>query len=216
MGKIVVIAGPQSAGKTTATNFLANKYKDKVKFYDEMNQYKLFPEKTKLGGVVVDEEMERAIHEADIKRTRKIVKEEEKALIETAMFHLVYHEKLIGREFYELADREYREVFEGVSLKVIFIDTKPEVSFRRRKPVYEARIEREIKEKGWVGEAASEFRKMMLEKYKRRMEENYPGWRRVYEEIDYAREKIIIENNERSQEDFLAEVDKEFRRMMEI
>jgi len=214
--KIVVIAGPQSAGKTTATGFLANRHKDKVKFYDEVNQYKLFPEKTKLGGVVVDEKMERAIHEADIERTRKIVKEEKRSLIETAMFHLVYHEKLIGREFYELADREYREVFEGVDLRIIFIDTKPEVSFRRRRPIYEARIEREIKEKGWIGRVASEFRRMMLEKYKKRMEENYPWWKRVYEEIDYAQEKIVIENNERSQEDFLAEVDREFRRMMEI
>ena len=54
MQRILVIAGPQSAGKTTAIDFLKNKYGIEIEFYGEISQFDLFPQKGRLGGLVVD------------------------------------------------------------------------------------------------------------------------------------------------------------------
>ena len=204
--KVVVIAGPQASGKTTAWRFLSDKCGGRAGFYEEMNPYVLFPERAKLGNLAVDEEMERKIHEADVARVSEVLKEGMVGVIETLMFHAVYYEEFLGEEFYHQGMRDYEEALRGVEVGVLFIDTTPEVSFAR----YWRRVVGEIERRGLKGEEARRWGEEMMKKYEIRMRDRYQKWWQVFEELDYVKEKWVIENNDRSRGSFLNEVEKVF------
>lgn len=203
---LVVIAGPQASGKTTGWEFLKNKYGQMADFYEEINPYVVFPEKAKLGGLVVTPEMQLELHKVDIDILRKAVKTDKLKVFETLMFHGVYYPQGLS---------DYKKVLERKKVGIIFIDVKPEISFRRRKKEYLRRIEQEINEKKLIGEEAGEFEREMMDKYRQRIEKLYPLWKRVYDEIDYA-EKRVIDNNDLSEEEFLKQVVEVFEAMLVI
>jgi len=208
--KIIVIAGPQASGKTTVWRFLSDKYGGRAGFYEEMNPYVLFPEKARLGSVVVDAEMEKKIHEADVARIGEVLKEGMVGVIETLMFHAVYYEEFLGKEFYHQGMRDYEKALREVEVGVLFIDTTPEVSFARRRGEYWWRVVREIERRGLKGEEARRWGEEMMKKYETRMKDRYQKWWQVFEELDYVKEKWVIENNDRSRGSFLNEVEKVF------
>ncbi len=210
MGKIFVIGGPQSSGKTTAWQFLRDKYGSRVGFYEEMSPYVLFPEKSKMGNLAVDGEMEKKIHEADVARVSKILRENEVGVVETLMFHAVYYEEFVGEEFYCQGMKDYEEVLRGVEVGVLFIDTKPEISFARRRDNYLQRVVSETERRGLKGEEARKWSEETMKKYEDRIKNRYQKWWQVFEELDYVKKKWVIENNERSEESFLSEVEKVF------
>ncbi len=212
---LVVIAGPQASGKTTGWEFLKNKYGQVADFYEEMNQNILFPEKVKLGSIIVDAKMERKIHEADIASIAEMKMRNKLRVAETLMFHVVYYEEMVDKEFYERGKKDYQEALREFQVGVIFIDTRPEVSFRRRESEYERRIKNEIERRGLGGSEAKRFRQEMRGKYLRKMKERYPLWKQVYDEIDYA-EKRVIDNNDLSEEEFLKQVVEVFEAMLVI
>ncbi len=210
MGKIFVIAGPQSSGKTTAWQFLKDKYGSGVGFYEEMNSYVLFPKKSRMGNLAVDGEMEKKIHEADVTKVGEILKKDRVGVIETLMFHAVYYEEFVGEEFYYQGMRDYKEALQGVEVGVLFIDTKPEISFARRRDNYLQRIISETKRRGLRGEEARKWGEETMKKYEDKIKDRYQKWWQVFEELDYVKEKWVIENNERSEESFLNEAERVF------
>jgi len=206
--KIVVIAGPQSSGKTTSLKYLREKYADQLDFHPEINQNTLFPE-AKMGSVAVTPEMEREIVQTDINHLDNLPPSDLLQLAETAPFHLVYSHHL-DPDYYQEAILGYKQALEKHELYIIFIDTKPKVSFARRKRTYLARVKKAIKEQNLSPEEASSYTRSMMLKYERAITERYPIWKNVLSEINYAKGKIIIPNNHSNQDKFLAEIEAAF------
>lgn len=70
MTKLIIIAGPQSSGKTTIFNLLEKKF-SAVTFISEINQY-VIKDQNHLGGVFVEKELELKLVEEDIKAIKNI------------------------------------------------------------------------------------------------------------------------------------------------
>src|SRR3989339_284567 len=205
----IVIAGPQSSGKTTAWQYLKDKYDHLADFHSEINQYTLF-KNTQLGSIAVTAEMQIKIHQADLSRIKSIMADKVQ-VVETCLFHLVYYALIIGPDFYQQAWQGDQQAPSRFDLKIIFIDTTPKISFSRRRENYQQRITNEIKLQQLRGKKANEFSRQTMAKYKQRIDEIYPWWKKVYQDIDFAKTKIKIDNNHQSLDKFLAEVDFAFQ-----
>ncbi len=197
-------AGPPSSGKTTVLKYLKKRFSGRLKIYEEINPYTFF--KDHKGGAYVDFELEVRIIKADLARTREIVASGEPALVETGVFHLAYLKRFAekegtkeARELYSKFEKEYLELFSSVRHLVIFIDTKPEVSWIRRRAYYRQRVEKIIKEKG------GKVRKLMR-KYKDNLFELYGYFKGLYESLPL--QKVRLKNNYRKEERFLMEVER--------
>ena len=200
----VVIAGPQSSGKTTAFTHLQQKYQDRFDYHPEINQLNVHG--VTLGSIAVSASMEEEILQADIAQITHIHDTHKIQIYETAMFHLVYVNSL-APGLYKQAKEHYREAFSGHLLDVIFIDTLPETSFARRRPIYLARIEGEITKKRLAKSPATTYTNEMLQKYEKRIQDLFPIWHHVYDELSYANRKVTINNN-KTEEEFLSEFDR--------
>ena len=204
-----MIAGPQSSGKTTAWQYLKDKYSHLADFHPEINPYTLF-KNTQLGSIIATAKMQKKIHQADLFRIKNI-RTNKIQVTETCLFHLVYYGLIIGTEFYYQAWQDYKQALSRFNLKIIFINTLPEISFARRRDNYQQRIVNEIETRQLKGEKADTFSKETMAKYKQRINDIYPWWMKVYQDIDYAKAKIMIENNHQFLDKFLKEVDFAFQ-----
>lgn len=201
----IVIAGPQSSGKTTAWQYLKEKYANLADFNPEINPYTLF-KNTQLGSIVATKKMQKKIHQADLTRIKNITINKTQ-VTETCLFHLVYYALIVGSDFYHQAWQDYKQALSSFNLKIIFINTLPEISFARRRENYQQRIDNEIKTRQLKGEKARTFSKETMAKYKQRINDIYPWWMKVYQDIDYAKTKVMIQNNHQFLDKFLGEVD---------
>lgn len=199
--KLVVIAGPQSSGKTTSLNHIKHKYRSDLDFHPEINQYNLYPKTTKLGSISVSSEMEQEIIRADLSHINNISPTSRIQVLETSVFHLVYSNHL-APSIYQEAKMGYLKAISSHELYVIFIDSKPEISFARRKQNYLARVKDKPN------------KKELMAKYEQRINDLYPIWHQVYNEIDYAKDKTIIRNNHSDQDRFLREVEAAFTKVL--
>ena len=78
---------------------------------------------------------------------------------------------------------------------ILFIDTKPAVSWKRRKPIYEKRT---------AGIPSVQERKKAMKKYRSTIERLYPLWIKWYKKFPF--EKYMIRNSYKNEEVFLNEV----------
>jgi thymidylate kinase len=211
--KYIVIAGPQSCGKTTALEFLKAKYSDRLIFHKEINPYTV-SNKAKLGSIVADNKIEHLIHSEVLKRIENINGNAMNYVAETEIFHLAYVLMLNGKKDYRKKMKEYIKALGKREFYVIFINTQPEISFKRRKDEYMARIRKEAVKRGMKRSVENKFRKEMLQKYEERIKEIYPNLITVYNDISFAKNKNIINNGSNSKKKFLGLVEKELIRIL--
>jgi len=195
MKKLIIIAGPQSSGKTTLFNSLKKKVKNAV-FLKEINPFTLVGKKH-LGGAFVDLKLENKIIDNDLKRLIKIINQEfQKKLIieETGIFHLVYLKKLTNGKNFRYYYQKYLKVYKKFLPKIIFIDTKAQISWQRRKSIYLSRLKKITDQKQ---------KNLLLKKYRQKIFELYPQWHLLYNHLPFK--KVLIKNSYKTRADFLKE-----------
>jgi len=193
MAKLITIAGPQSSGKTTFFNLLKNRYKN-WRFIEEINPYQLV-DKNHPGAVFLDKKLELKILNEDLK-TIKSVNSKRTTVIETGIFHLVYGEKFCGVKTSQKYFNKYLKVHKKFESLIFFIDTKPEISWRRQQNKYLKRI----KKAGITDEKKTAGR---LAKYQKNLYDLYPLWLKYLKKIPY--QKIVFRNSYISEEEFIRE-----------
>jgi len=181
---LFIIAGPQSSGKTTILHHLKKK-SPRFLFIDETNQYSLL-NKNHLGGAFVTREIEEQIVKADIKKIKEIDRSLKFIIIETGIMHCSYLENFMSKEEAEVYFNKYIQAHARLHPIVLFIDTKPQISWQRRKRKYVERIYK-------AGVTDSSKKREMLAKYKRNIENLYPLWIKYYKKIPF--EKYMIKNS---------------------
>jgi len=193
MAKLVIIAGPQSSGKTTLFNVLKNRYPN-LRFIDEVNVYQLAGENHP-GGAFSDKTLELKLLEEDLNRLKN-VDDKRTTVIETGIFHLVYCEKFCGRDTARIYLEKYVQIYNKLQPLLFFIDTKPEISWRRRQEKYKDRIAR-----AGITDEKDIIKK--LSRYQKHLFALYPIWLKFFDKIPY--EKIIYRNSYVSEAEFIRE-----------
>lgn len=185
--RLIIIAGPQSSGKTTALNLIKKKFPN-LTIINETNQYSLVSKKH-LGGAFVTKEIEQKILDTDIKVVAKINRSLPVVVIETAIFHMVYGEYYCNKQLAKKYYSKYIHCHKNLHPIIIFINTKPEISWKRRKPIYLKRIkDNEI--------IIPSVKKTVLNKYRKIIYNLYPLWLKYYKIIPF--EKYMIRNSNKS------------------
>lgn len=200
----ICVAGPQSSGKSEAIKFLSQKFKD-IRPHQEINPF-IIASSSHLGGVFAGKNLERKIIKADLKRLFWLSKTKREVihLVETGLFHLVYAQEKLGQEEFKEFKKEYQNLLKKLKTGVFFTDTKPQISWARRRGYYLKRTIAEIKKQGLIGVEAKRLRDKMIRKYKERIFALYPLWLEMFESLPYP--KVKIPNNGRSLESFRKKV----------
>ncbi|OGK62782.1 hypothetical protein A2334_01035 [Candidatus Roizmanbacteria bacterium RIFOXYB2_FULL_38_10] len=182
--KLYIIAGPQSSGKTTVWQYLHDTHPS-WNFIPEINQYVL-KGKDHMGGAFVTADLEAEITKQEIKHIASLKRDGKTHVSETGIFHLVYLEHYCGKKAAVESLPQYMTSYKGFEPHVLFIDTKPQTSWERRRLIYERRLDK-------AGIKNTKERSMALTKYKTLMEELYPLWKKYYN--IFPLKKIRISNS---------------------
>lgn len=193
MAKIITIAGPQSSGKTILFNVLKNRYQN-WRFIEEVNPYQVI-DSSHLGGAFTDKEQELKILDEDIK-IFKSIDDKRTTVIETGILHVVYGEEFCGAKTAQKYLKKYLKLHEKLEPLIFFIDTKPEVSWRRRQNKYLERIKK-------LGITDEKEVAKHLAKYQKNLYSLYPLWLKYLKKLPY--EKFIFRNSYISEEEFIRE-----------
>lgn len=189
MAKLIVLAGPQSSGKTTALNLLKEKYPN-LTFLPEINPFTF--QKNHLGGAFADTDMQKRITNTDLERTAGFVAKDGTYVVETGIFSLVYFERVFGAKKAEKQLKKYLTLYKKLNPTIIFIDTKPKFSWQRRKPYYLGRVKIAAKD--------LKTQKEMMKTYKQMIFSNYLLWIKYLDLLPYN--KIVIKNSFKTYEEF--------------
>lgn len=195
MAIFLTLAGPQSSGKSTVFNYLSKKYaRNKIKFIPEINPYEVkksdHPKFLSTYG----------IQESLTKKTLALLKKvngKTDYIMETGPMQIIYVEKYDGLKKAEIYFKKYLQISKQLNPYIIFIDTKPHISFMRRKAVYVDRIKRHN---------LIDKKKEILKQYEDKIYELYPLWHKWLKKFPYR--KIVIKNSYKSEKKFVSEVDK--------
>lgn len=190
---LITIAGPQSSGKSTVFSSLQSIYPTAF-FIEETNQYKLIGNHH-LGAAYVTSSTEEQILNEDIKIINSLDCSQNIYIIETGIFHTIFAAFMLGKEKTDMFFNEYLRAYKRFRPVVIFIDTKPAVSWKRRKPNYRKRID---------GGKSQDERSQMMDKYRQRIFDLYPIWVEYYNLIPFT--KFIIKNSHKKYGSFIKEV----------
>lgn len=198
MQKYIIIAGPQSSGKSTLLKYLKEKHPN-WHFIEEKNPASVTGKKD-FGAINSESELERKIIEEDILHIKKINRKNKKVIIiESDIFHYVYARYFIGKKEANDFFKQYLQAHQGYDPLVIFIKTTPSISWERRKPEYIKRIKnkRITDEKTVIKH---------LDQYKKIIEDLYPLWLKCYDKIPFK--KLTIENLHGKKAEFLKKAEK--------
>lgn len=201
MRLLITIAGPQSSGKTTLFEALKKAYPS-FYFLPETNMYSL-GYKNHRGAAYITKELEIEIVEKDIEKLAAIVKTVKTAVVETGIFHLMYLEAIAGEKTAEKYLKRYQAVHKKFHPVIIFIDTKPAISWKRRKLIYEKRVADIIDPKE---------KNKAMEKYRATIFRLYPLWLNWYFRLPF--EKYMIKNSYKEKTAFLKEAIKLFEKII--
>ncbi|MBI4972996.1 AAA family ATPase [Candidatus Roizmanbacteria bacterium] len=193
--RLIVIAGPQSSGKTTIMNLLEKKYPH-IPFIEETNQFTVV-DKNHLGGAYVDNQTERQINDVDIAKIKEIDRSRSALFMETGILHTTYAEYYCDEKTAQSYLEKYIKAHEGLDPIIFFIDTKPQISWKRRRKTYIQRIDR-------AGVTDVNKKKEMLEFYRTRIINIYHLWNKYFRLIPF--EKYMIKNSYKSWERFEKEI----------
>lgn len=198
MSQFITIAGPQSSGKTTAINFLKNKYPDWF-YLEEVNPYTVIS-KNHPGAAYTSKDLQINLIDIELTKLRAIESRYESvSIVELGIFRLIYSEYFYHKKLSEQFLPDYMKLYHDLNPYIILIDTKPEVSFQRRKEKYIERIHNQgIKDKKQFD--------ITLRKYQDTIFHLYPYWLRYYDKLNFP--KKLIKNSYISEGEFLIEINK--------
>jgi thymidylate kinase len=189
----ILIAGPQASGKSTAVRLLGEILPGSV-IHNECGAFVLSSMRDS-GGAFVTEEMERKILECEFAKLCGVA--EGIHVDETGVFSLA-HARGLG--FGEMADEFLPRILdelEKFDVRIVFIDTDPDVSWDRRKHVY---IDR-----GFLDDEMQEARA--------KIDRTYGELKKLYEELSF--EKVLIENNSSDLGAFRGKIEKTINHFLE-
>jgi thymidylate kinase len=192
MKRLVVISGPQAAGKSSAIKtlqeLLGNIYpcfpgsKDIVPLVLQEARQIIVHKYHAMGAIFLTEEQEREIIKIDFYRMKKILSELDERLLyfdECNIFTLA-HAKAHGVELPDGILSDYIEHLSKLKAAVIFLDISPDLSWERRKDSYCFRLYRFPE-----GE-----RDGILDRYRRYLDLLHPALLDIFEKIDLPKIKI--------------------------
>lgn len=203
MPKFIVISGPQSSGKTTIFSHLSKKYGNKkIRFIPEISPY------TESGTDHPRLLSPYEIQENLTKKTLTLLENIDKNsdyVMETGPMQIVYIEKYTGIEKAENYFKKYLKIITPLKPVIVFVETKPEISFRRRKNKYVERIKRH----GLLSK-----KEELLEQYEKKIYDLYPLWHKWLDK--YPFEKIVVKNNYKTKKKFISEMEGIFRSLLSM
>lgn len=202
MAKLIIIAGPQSSGKTTLFNVLKNRFQS-WRFIDELNPYRVV-NKDHPGAAFIDKALELKLLEEDLK-VIKTIDNKRTTVIETGIFHVVYGDKFCGAKIAQKYLEKYLKLHEKLESLIFFIDTKPEVSWRRRQNKYLERIKK-------LGISDEKEVTKHLAKYQKNLYSLYPLWLKYLEKCPYK--KIVFRNSYINEDEFIREAFLQFQKFL--
>jgi hypothetical protein len=113
-------------------------------------------------------------------------------IFETGPLQIVYVEKYSGIRQANIYFEKYLKALKLFKPTIIFIDTKPYISFKRRKNKYLDRIKTH---------GLSKESKIIIQEYRDKIFDLYPLWRKWLDK--FSCQKIIIKNSYKSKEEML-------------
>lgn len=192
MKRIVILSGPQAAGKSTSLNKLhgflthlypcfSNQKEIAPIILQEARQIVVHKYHTK-GAIFLTPEQEKEMIAIDFIRMEEIIKELDDTLLyfdECNIFTLA-HAKAHEVDLIDEYLPKYLEALKRLHATVIFLDINPDISWARRKDAYELRLHR-------FPEADREG---LFEKYHQYLKTLHPALNELYEKIDLPKTRI--------------------------
>ncbi len=201
MSLFITVSGPQSSGKSTVFKYLESKYSKRgIKFIKEINPYEF--KKTDHPKYLSTHGIQETLTKMTLSSLGKITSKKNH-IMETGPMQIVYVEKYEGLKKANLYFKKYLKIVKPLNPIIIFIDTKPEISFRRRKQTYITRIKKHN---------LQDRQKQLLNEYKNKIFDLYPLWHKWLRKFPYK--KIVIKNSYKSEDKFIKEVDKIIRSLL--
>lgn len=192
MKRIVILSGPQAAGKSTSLNklhgFLTHLYPCFTDHKEiapiilqEARQIVVHKYHTK-GAIFLTPEQEKEMIAIDFIRMEEILRELDDTLLyfdECNIFTLA-HAKAHGVDLIDEYLPRYLEILNKLHATVIFLDIHPNISWERRKDAYKSRLHR-FPEKERDG---------LFERYHQYLNTLHPALNDLYEKIDLPKTRI--------------------------
>lgn len=207
MGKpiYIVIAGPQSSGKSTAIEAIREKFPE-AKVYKEINPFTVSKKGERhKGGAFVTPRLQKRIQEANLARLKTISRKRKGIYLEeTGVLGLAHAKMRLGEKAVNDYLGKYKKVLGKLNAAILFIDTRPEVSWKRRKDYY-AEKAKEIK--------SGEKRKEVLQRYKDYLYKIYPEFHRILGRLNVPVK--IYKNGDSPVEKFKKEILREFSSLLQ-
>lgn len=192
MSEMVIIAGPQAAGKSTVIASLDECCRTGCPFFSKRKPPALFPLQESrqivvhanmlLGAIFMRPEHEVAIVQCDLRRMDQILARPRNRLVyldECNVFtiaHAVGHGVGDIEKYWD----EYLRRLEKLNAKVVFMDLSPEISWARRWRKYEQRLIYFPKRQ----------HRAIMQKFHDYMEKTHGLLRGVYERFPFAKETV--------------------------
>lgn len=192
MKRLVIISGPQAAGKSTSigkiNDLLRYRLGEKyvVPFVLQEARQIIVHKYHSMGAIFLDIEHEKEIIETDFFRMEKILSEIDDSLIyldECNVFTLA-HAKAHGEDLSDLFFDKYIDYLKRLNAVVVYIDLDPDISWRRREQSYRSRLFR----------FPEEEREGILTRYFEYLRRLHPELKNVFEKIRLP--KIVIDGND--------------------
>lgn len=193
MSDFFIIAGPQAAGKSTVIYHLNLQCRNASLVFSERPPLPLFPLQESrqiiahkymhLGAIFMTLQHEREVGMCDLERMDILFKRRRDHLlyIDECNIFTIAHAAARGITDIECSFDRYMRRLEKLQAKVIFLDIPPELSWERRRPVYEQRLVYFKKSQ----------RKSIMERYHSYQQRIYPLLKDIYARVPCP--KVLID-----------------------
>lgn len=185
MSEFFIIAGPQAAGKSTVIYHLNRQCRNASLLFPQRHPLLLFPLQESrqiiahkymhLGAIFMTLRDEREVVRCDLARMDIILKRTRDRLLylDECNLFTIAHAAAHGIKDIERYFDRYMLRLEKLNVKIIFLDVPPDLSWERRRPVYEQRLVYFAKHR----------RKKIMEQYQMYQERTYPLLRALYDRV---------------------------------
>ena len=152
MSELIIIAGPQAAGKSTVISNLVEQYRSVAPLFGKAKRPLIFPLQESrqiivhthmlLGAIFMNTKHEREVVQCDFRRMRTISGREDGRLVylDECNIFTIAHAKAHGISDIESFWNQYITHLQKLNAKVIFLDIPSGVSWERRRRKYEERL----------------------------------------------------------------------------
>ncbi len=199
--KTIIIAGSKSAGKTTLFNHL-KKHLTKIHFQPEINPYTILGPNF-AGGAFTPRQAQEQILNLSYQVATELSNQPKPTVIwETGIMVLAYVNHMDYRWYSEVKDKFF-SLFQNLNTSIVYIQTKPEICWTRRKMEYEQRIKKYLKEKKIksISERV-QISRARLKKYRTSLIQMAVEFNNLITKLPLP--IFYLDNNSRPESDFLA------------